>query len=85
MRQRGAGGHSFKGPWGVVVSRNITPHREHGIGAWSDAEIKAAITQGKRPDGTALKPPMPYAMYARMSEQDLDAVVAYLRTIPAKQ
>jgi mono/diheme cytochrome c family protein len=81
----GKGGEEFKGPWGVSVSRNITSHRENGIGAWSDAEIKRAITQGIRKDGTRLQPPMAYALYARMSERDLDDVVAYLRTVPAKE
>jgi len=81
----GKGGQEFKGPWGVAVSRNITPHREKGIGAWTDAEIKTAITQGKRKDGSPLKPPMGYALYAKMTEADLDAMVAYLRTIPPKE
>src|SRR5262245_22898538 len=52
----GAGGFEFPGPWGVSVSRNITSHKEKGIGDWSDAEIKRAITQGVRKDGTKLKP-----------------------------
>ncbi|MBI3434219.1 MAG: cytochrome c [Proteobacteria bacterium] len=81
----GKGGFEFKGPWGVSVSRNITSHREKGIGAWSDAEIKRAITQGLRKDGTQLKPPMGFALYAKMTADDLDAVVAYLRTVPARE
>jgi mono/diheme cytochrome c family protein len=81
----GKGGKEFKGPWGVSVSRNITSHREKGIGAWSDAEIKAAITQGKRKDGSPLKPPMGYSLYAKMTEQDLNAMVAYLRTVPPQE
>jgi hypothetical protein len=47
----GKGGQKFLGPWGESISRNITSHKEKGIGAWSDAEIKRAITQGIRPDG----------------------------------
>jgi mono/diheme cytochrome c family protein len=81
----GKGGQEFKGPWGVAVSRNITSHREKGIGAWTDAEIKAAITQGKRKDGSPLKPPMGYPLYAKMTDADLSAVVAYLRTMPPKE
>ena len=50
----GKGGEEFKGPFGVSVSRNITSHREKGIGAWTDAEIKGAITRGERKDGTKL-------------------------------
>jgi mono/diheme cytochrome c family protein len=78
----GKGGFRFEGPWGESFSRNITSHREKGIGAWTDDEIKAAITKGVRKDGTPLKPPMGYGWYARMSAADLSAIVAYLRTVP---
>jgi mono/diheme cytochrome c family protein len=81
----GAGGQEFKGPWGVTISRNITSHKEKGIGAWSDDEIKRAITRGMRRDGTPLKPPMAFASYATMTDEDLNAVVAYLRTVPARE
>jgi len=81
----GKGGQTFRGPFGESVSRNITSHQEKGIGAWSDAEIKRTITQGIRKDGSRLKPPMGFAWYARMTDGDLDAVVAYLRTLPPKE
>jgi Cytochrome c len=78
----GKGGQTFHGPWGESVSRNITSHPEKGIGAWSDSEIKRAITQGIRKDGSHLKPPMGFDWYARMTDADLGAIVAYLRTVP---
>jgi mono/diheme cytochrome c family protein len=81
----GKGGEEFKGPWGVSVSRNITSHRDKGIGAWTDAEIKRAITQGVRKDGSPLKPPMGFPLYAKMTDADLNDVVAYLRTVPPKE
>ena len=81
----GAGGFEMKGPWGVSVSRNITSSKEKGLGAWSDDEIKRAITQGISRDGSKLKPPMAFHLYARMSAEDLSAIVAYLRTVPAKE
>jgi len=81
----GKGGEKFEGPFGVSVSRNITSHKTNGIGAWSDAEIKRAITQGVRKDGSRLKPPMGYPFYAKMTDGDLDAIVAYVRTVPAKE
>jgi mono/diheme cytochrome c family protein len=81
----GLGGRDFPGPWGVSLSRNITSHPSKGIGGWTDAEIKTAITQGKRKDGSPLKPPMGYGYYAKMTESDLDAVVAYIRTLPPKE
>ena len=83
--QLGRGGQTFKGPFGVSVSRNITSHPTAGLGAWTDSEIKAAITQGFHRDGSKLKPPMAFALYARMTEQDLNAIVAYLRTVPPKE
>lgn len=81
----GAGGFEFPGPWGVSVSRNITSSKTKGIGAWSDAEIKRAITQGVSKDGSKLKPPMGFHYYSTMTTDDLDAVVAYLHTVPAKE
>jgi mono/diheme cytochrome c family protein len=81
----GKGGREFKGPWGVSVSRNITSSKDKGLGDWSDADIKRAITQGVRKDGSRLKPPMGYPYYAKMTDGDVDAVVAYLRTLPAKE
>jgi mono/diheme cytochrome c family protein len=81
----GKGGFDFKGPWGVSTSRNITSHKEKGIGAWSDGEIKRAITDGVSRDGSRLKPPMGYEFYKNMTNDDLDAIVAYLRTVPARE
>ena len=81
----GKGGFDFPGPWGKSTSRNITSHKEKGIGGWTDAQIKAAITDGVRPDGSRLKPPMGFAFYKNMTADDLDAIVAYLRTVPAKE
>jgi mono/diheme cytochrome c family protein len=79
----GAGGFELKGPWGVTVSRNITSSKTKGLGEWTDDEIKRAITQGVRKDGTKLRPPMGFQFYAQMKPDDLDAIVAYLRTVPA--
>jgi mono/diheme cytochrome c family protein len=65
----------------TTVSRNITPDPEDGIGKWSDQEIKRAITAGIRPDGTLLTHTMPYEWYAKVAPADLDALIAYLRTL----
>ncbi|MDF0603695.1 cytochrome C [Psychromarinibacter sp. C21-152] len=77
----GRGGFEFHGPWGTSVAANITPH-EDGIAGYSDAELEAMITEGVRPDGTRMKPPMPYGYLARMTPEDLDAIVLYLRDLP---
>lgn len=81
----GKGGREFPGPWGVSVSPNITSHPTAGLGAWSDDEIKRAIAQGIGRDGRRLKPPMAYDYYAKISPDDLAAMVAWLRTVPARQ
>ena len=79
-----AGGRVFDlGPAGVVVSRNITQDEETGIGAWTDEQIKLAIKTGVSADGEILFPVMPYHVYNGMADSDLDAIVAYLRTVPA--
>jgi hypothetical protein len=80
----GAGGLAFMFPFGTVFSANITPDQATGLGKWSDAEIKAAITQGKSKDGSPLFPPMPIPYYAKINASDLDAIVAYVRSLPAK-
>jgi len=77
----GQGGMEFHGPWGVAVARNITPHPEDGLGKWTDAEIKRAITQGVSKNGAKLFPPMAFELYAKVKDEDLDAIVAYLRTL----
>lgn len=81
----GAGGLQFEGSWGISVSRNITANRIKGIGGWTDDEIKRAITQGISRDGSRLKPPMSFQYYANVSAADLDAIVAYLRTVPSQE
>jgi mono/diheme cytochrome c family protein len=77
----GGGGRTFRGPWGEVVASNITPTN---LQSWSDADIKKAITDGVRPDGLRLKGPMAFGFYKDISDADLDAMVAYLRTLPPK-
>jgi mono/diheme cytochrome c family protein len=81
----GAGGFEFPGPWGVSVSKNITSSKTKGIGDWADADIKVAITQGVDRQGNKLKPPMGFQYYSTMTAADLDAIVAYLRTVPPKE
>ncbi|WP_235829742.1 cytochrome c [Frigidibacter oleivorans] len=78
----GRGGFAFHGPWGTSVAANLTPHPTDGIGRYSDAELKAMIVEGRRPDGSPMLPPMPYGYLAAMTPEDLEAVVLYLRSLP---
>jgi mono/diheme cytochrome c family protein len=67
---------------GKVVAPNITPDQETGIGDWTDGEIVRAIREGVDRNGRALFPMMPYPQYRSMSDEDVYALVAYLRTLP---
>jgi mono/diheme cytochrome c family protein len=75
------GGRAFPIPLGKIYSTNITQDKETGIGAWSDKEISDAIVRGVRPNGQKLFPVMPYEAYSGMMEEDVKALVAYLRTL----
>ena len=68
---------------GAIYPPNITPDRETGIGSWSDDQIKRALTEGIDKDGKHLFPLMPFANFKTMTPDDVDAIVAFLRTIPA--
>jgi mono/diheme cytochrome c family protein len=86
-RELAGGGLSFEFPFYFGTASNITPDRETGIGNWSDAELKRAITEGVRPNhgrlaGVALAPMMWVNFYKALTPSDLDAVVAYLRSRP---
>lgn len=79
----GAGGekwtHEDQFP-GELYAPNISPQN---LGTWTDGEIYRAITTGVDKDGRALFPIMPYKNYAQLDKEDIYAVIAYLRTIPA--
>ena len=76
-----AGGNEFDAPVFHAVTPNITPDKETGIGNWTDEQIVNAIRNGKRPDGTTIGPPMAIPFYRGMSDTDVHAIVAYLRTV----
>jgi mono/diheme cytochrome c family protein len=65
-----------------ILSANITPDRETGIGAWTDEQIIEAIRNGKRPNGDPVRPSMGVFWYKGLSDDDMHAIVAYLRTVP---
>jgi mono/diheme cytochrome c family protein len=76
-----AGGRAIETPFGKVLASNITPDRETGIGAWTDRQFIRAMTEGRALGGLRLYPAMPYPYYAKMTEQDLIALRAYLNTL----
>jgi mono/diheme cytochrome c family protein len=80
-----AGGAPLKSAFGTIYGSNITPDLETGIGHWSRADFERALRRGVRADGAYLYPAMPYLNYTRMSAADMDALWAYMRSIPAVQ
>jgi len=81
-----SGGLTFNTPAFVATASNITPDNETGIGSWSDAEIKRALVEGSRPGhgrlaGVQLAAIMPANFYKALLPDDLDAVIAYLRSV----
>ena len=77
----GAGGGAVPTPFGKFFGTNITPDVETGIGAWSDAEIAAAIRHGDARGKGVESPAMPYYQYAGMSDADVTDLIAYLRAL----
>ena len=79
----GAGGERFDrtmGFPGIFYSKNITPF---GVGDWTDGEIYNAITAGVDKDGEPLFPVMPYHYYGSMDDDDIHAIIAYVRSLPS--
>jgi mono/diheme cytochrome c family protein len=75
---------SFRVPFGVVYAANLTPDAETGLGAWTEADFIATMRTGHhKGTGRVLLPPMPWQNLASMSDADLRAAFAYLRTLPA--
>jgi hypothetical protein len=74
---------AFAGPWGVSYASNLTPEPNTGLGIWTeDLFIKALRTGRHWGQARPILPPMPWQNYAQMTDDDLKAMYAYLRTIP---
>jgi mono/diheme cytochrome c family protein len=76
-----AGGVELKTPFGTIVSPNITPDKDTGIGAWTDNEFVSALWQGRGHNGKRLFPAMPYPSFTLMAKDDVLAIRAYLKTV----
>ena len=85
-----AGGHPFAGglglatPFGVIYSSNITGDHATGIGAWTPDQFFAALHRGVAPGGKYLYPALPYPHFTMIPRADSDALLAYLKTVPAR-
>jgi hypothetical protein len=74
---------AYSGPWGVSFTANLTPDRNTGLGIWTEEMFVQAIRTGRHYGvSRPILPPMPWSVYRNMTDDDLKAIYAYLRTIP---
>ena len=78
-----AGGLRIDTPFGYMLSPNITPDVKTGIGSWSANDFYRALHDGINKKHQELYPTMPYDFYTKATREDIDAIYAYLRTVPA--
>src|SRR5208283_3839933 len=67
---------------GVFVGGNLTPDADTGLGKWTADQIVTAIRKGKRPDGSELSGVMPSASFAHLTDDDVYAIAALLKSLP---
>ncbi len=74
---------AWAGPWGITYSANLTPDKETGMGNWTEQNFIEAMRTGKHMGkGRPIFPPMPWQNLAAMTDEDLKAVFAFLKSIP---
>lgn len=76
-----SGGREMETPFGVIVTPNITPDDETGLGRWTREDFRRALREGVRRDGAHLYPAFPYPYFTLMPDGDIDAIYDYLRTL----
>ncbi|MFN3902872.1 c-type cytochrome [Rehaibacterium terrae] len=75
---------AIAGPWGISYTANLTPDADTGLGKWTVENFKDTIRNGRRMGrGRELLPPMPWPAFRNMTDEDLEAIFAYLQSIPA--
>lgn len=77
-----AGGRALDTPFGTFYGPNITPHRETGLGTWSEQDFRRAMRSGERRDGSHYYPAFPYPSFSGMADADMRDLWAYLRSLP---
>lgn len=78
-----AGGRAFATAFGTIYSTNITPDPDTGIGKWTKQQFADALRKGVRADGEHLYPVFPYPSFTRITDEDVDALFEYFRSLPA--
>jgi len=86
MMTADASGTAFSGPWGVSFAANLTPDQNTGLGIWTEQMFMDTLRKGRHMGASReILPPMPWFNYSKMTEEDLKAVYAFLRTIQPVQ
>jgi mono/diheme cytochrome c family protein len=67
---------------GIYLGSNLTPDNDTGLGAWSSDQIISALRTGKRPDGRMLSEVMPFPSFAHLTDEDAQAIAAFLKSLP---
>jgi alcohol dehydrogenase (quinone), cytochrome c subunit len=80
-----AGGVAFETPVGTIYSSNITSSIEHGVGNWTAKDLRRALHEGIAAGGYRLFPAFPYTSFTQMTDEDVDALYAYMRTVAADE
>ena len=74
---------AWSGPWGISYTANLTPDQNTGLGIWTEETFLTAIRTGKHMGKSRpILPPMPWPVYRNMTDDDLKAIFAFLRTLP---
>ncbi len=74
---------AWSGPWGISYTANLTPDRETGLGAWTEQNFVDTMRTGRHMGrGRPILPPMPWQMVGKLTDQDLSAIFAYLKSLP---
>lgn len=71
-------------PPGTPPALNLTTDSTTGLGSWTETDFTRALREGKKPDGTTLKAPMPWQLTSQLTDDELHALWLHLRTLPAK-
>jgi mono/diheme cytochrome c family protein len=74
---------AWSGPWGISYTANLTPHKENGLGAWTEQQFIETLRTGRHLGrGREILPPMPWTAYKNVTDPDIKAIFAYLRSLP---
>jgi mono/diheme cytochrome c family protein len=74
---------AWSGPWGISYAMNLTPDENTGIGSWAEETFVKALRTGRHMGASRpILPPMPWWAFRNLTDEDLKAIYAYLRTIP---